>query len=456
MSTKTLRWLGVVSPLVLWAFLAVLRVYLAPFTPTFFEVALELAIVTVAGALFSNWVANRFDAHEAHMAERTAQLAALREATLALTTEVDLETVLQRVVELSRQLGSARYAALGVLDEGGNVIAEFHTTGITPEERAHMGDPPQGHGLLGAILTERRPMRVDHISADPRSVGFPANHPAMHTLLGVPIMSKGRIFGNLYLTDKVNPRPGGPPLPFTDQDQRTLEMFAAHAAVAIENAQLFHQNRELVIIRERERFGMNLHDGVIQSIYALGLLLDDAYHRVDGEPQVAKERIGTAVKGLNDVIRDIRSYIMDLRPPRFEGRSLQQGLEELAKRVRTHSLLEVKLDVDQAAAAAATQPQADEILHVAQEALANIQKHAQAEQVEIGLTRSGGRLHLTIFDNGRGFDVFRAAAHNRGHGLRNMQDRARALDGEFEIESLDGQGTRIVLSVPVAGRTRAA
>jgi signal transduction histidine kinase len=456
MSTKTLRWLGVVLPLVLWAFLAVFRVYLAPFTPTFLAVALELAVVVVFGALFSNWVADRFDAHETRMAERTAQLAALREATLALTTEVELETVLQRAVDLSCQLAGARYAALGVLDESGNVIAEFHTAGITPEERARMGDPPQGHGLLGAILAERRPMRVDHIAADPRSVGFPEDHPVMSTLLGVPIMSKGRIFGNLYLTDKLNPQAGGPPLPFTDQDQRTLEMFAAHAAVAIENAQLFRQNRELVIMRERERFGMNLHDGIIQSIYALGLLLDDAYHRADDEPQVAKERIGVAVKGLNDVIRDIRSYIMDLRPLRFEGRSLQQGLEDLAKRVRAHSLLQVHLDVDQPAAAAATPAQADEILHVAQEALTNIQKHAQAEQVDIHLTRSGSRIYLTILDNGRGFDVFRAAAHNHGHGLRNMQDRARALQGEFEIESLDGQGTRIVLSVPLTGRARAA
>lgn len=455
MSTKTLRWLGVVLPLVLWAFLAVVRVYLYPLTPTFFGVALELAVVVVAGALFSNWVADRFDAHDAQAAERTAQLAALREATLSLTSEVELETVLQRIVELSRQLSGARYAALGVLDPSGNVIAEFHTVGIPAEERAQMGDPPQGHGLLGALLTERRPMRVDHIAADPRSVGFPENHPAMRTLLGVPIMSKGRIFGNLYLTDKQNARPGGPPLPFTDQDQRTLEMFAAHAAVAIENAQLFHQNRDLVIMRERERFGMNLHDGVIQSIYALGLLLDDAYHRADDEPGVTKERIGTALKGLNDVIRDIRSYIMDLRPPRFEGQSLQQGLEDLAKRVRTHSLLQVQVDVDPVAAAAVTPLQADEILHVAQEALTNIQKHAHAEEVEILLTRGGNRIYLTIADNGQGFDVFRTASRNHGHGLRNMQDRARALQGEFEIESLDDQGTRIVLSVPVAGRAHA-
>jgi signal transduction histidine kinase len=200
---------------------------------------------------------------------------------------------------------------------------------------------------------------------------------------------------------------------------------------------------------------MNLHDGVIQSIYALGLLLEDAQHHALDHPELTRDRISQCLKGLDDVIRDIRSYIMDLRPPRFAGRSLQQGLEEIAAFVSANSPVKVRLNLDTAVAGAATAQQTDELLHVTQEALTNIQRHAQAEEVEIRLTRIGSRLFLTIEDNGLGFDVFRAADRASGNGLRNMQERARALNGEFEIESHNGKGTRIVLSVPLSSRTRA-
>lgn len=453
MSTKTLRWLGILLPVLFWATVVAMRVYLSGTLAVGLEAALELVLVAVGGAIFSKWVADRFDRHETEIEERAQQLEALRQATLALTTEVGLADVLSRVVEVSRQLSGARYAALGLLDESGVRIEQLIVAGVSERERHAIGRDPHGHGLLGAIMTERRSMRVDHVSADPRSVGFPPHHPPMTSMLGVPLLSKGQLFGNIYLTDKVNPH-GSTPLPFTEQDQRTLEMFAAHAAVAIENARLHRQNQRIAIMQERERFGMNLHDGVIQSIYALGLLLDDALHRADEEPELARERIGQTIKGLNDVIRDIRSYIMDLRPQRFEGRSLEQGLTEIAGAVSNGSSLSVKVTVDTAAAASAGPQQTAELLHVTQEALTNIQKHAGANQVEVRLTRLAGQILLTIEDNGSGFDVFRTATKAGGNGLRNMQERTRALGGEFEIESQSGKGTRIVLSVPATGRSR--
>jgi signal transduction histidine kinase len=451
MSTKTLRWLGILFPVLFWASVIALRTYLAPYTTAVLEATIEVLLVAGAGALFSNWVATRFERHDAEIDQRVQQTEALRQAALALTAEVDLSQVLQRVVDLSRQLSQARYAALGVLDADGGHIEQFITSGVTPEERGTMGDPPQGHGLLGAILTERRPMRVDVIQNDPRSAGFPANHPPMKTLLGVSLISKGQILGNLYLTDKFDSTGSGP-LPFTEQDQNVVEMFAAHASVAIENARLYQQNQQIAIMQERERFGMNLHDGVIQSIYAMGLLLDDAHHRADAEPALAKARIGQTVQGLNEVIRDIRAYIMGLRPQRFQGRSLAEGMDELARTFSANAGMTVDLAVDAKAAARATTHQAVELLHITQEALANIQKHANADLVHVTFVRTGGRLCLAIDDNGKGFDVFRAAASSQGHGLRNMQERVRALDGELEIESESSKGTRIMLSLPVAPR----
>lgn len=454
MSTTTLRWLGVALPVLFWGALIVLRAWITPYTTAAVEATVEVLLVAAFGALFANWVADRFDRHQTEIRTRAEQLEALRQAALALTTETELDGLLQRIVDLSRDLGKARFAALAVLNPAGSHFERLLTSGMSAEERARMGDLPAGRGLLGAMLTERRAMRVDSIADDPRAVGFPPHHPPMKTLLGVPVHSKGVVFGNLYLTDKQGDE-GGAARPFTLQDQQTLEMFASHAAVAIENARLHQQNQQFAIMQERERFGMNLHDGVIQSIYALGLILDDAQHRVEDDPALAAQRIGLTIDGLNQVIRDIRSYIMDLRPQRYEGRTLEQGLEELVNYITSTTPLNVRLKADSAAAAAASSGQTAELLHVTQEALTNIQKHAFADLVEIRVSRIGARLFLTIEDNGRGFDVFRTASTAPGNGLRNMQERARVLQGEFEIQSSSGKGTRIVVSVP-AGRKEGA
>lgn len=455
MTTKTIRILGLLLPGLLWLFITALRIYLAPWLSPVADATLEVAVVTAAGSLFAGWIALRFEQHDRETNQRAAQLESLRQAAIALTTEVDLPDVLQKVVEQSKELSNARYAALGVLDARSGQIAHLYTAGLTPEQRARMGPIPQGHGMLGVILAERRPIRIDTIDADPRHAGSPPQHPHMTSLLGVPIMSKGAIFGNLYLTDKVNPG-GGTPVPFTETDQRTLEMYAAHAAVAIENARLHSQAQELAIMQERERFGMNLHDGVIQSIYAVGLMLDDAAHRVHGEPELAQGRIDSAVKGLDEVIRDIRNYISDLRPERFEGRGLYVALHELVAQTVQQAELAVDLHVDAKTAAAASAQQASELLHVVQEALTNIQKHAGATLVTLGLRREGEFMLVEIVDNGKGFDVFHTASHASGQGLRNMQERARALNGELEINSEKGHGTRLLFSVPLPLRSLAA
>jgi signal transduction histidine kinase len=452
MSPRTLRWLGVLLPVLFWTVVVALRIGLGNYSPTLLTAIIELTLVAIAGAFFADWVANRFDEHAEEMDRRAQQLDALREAALTLTTEVELSKVLQGVADVSRKLVGARYAALGVLDGTGSAIEQFYTAGLSADERARIGSPPVGNGLLGVIMTERRPLLVHNISADPRSVGFPPHHPPMHTLLGVPIASKGRTFGNLYLTDKLD-ESSEKAVPFSEQDQQTLQMFAAHAAVAIENAQLYRQNRQIAIMQERERFGMNLHDGVIQSIYALGLLLDDAQHRVEDEPDVARERIVQTMRGLNDVIRDIRSYIMDLRPQRFEGRTLEQALQELVE--HTAKNFQMALSVEPSAANVTTPKQTAEVLHIVQEALTNIRKHAHAQQVIIRANRVGGRLQITITDDGRGFDVFQAARSAGGNGLRNMQQRVRSLDGEFEIDSQVGQGARIAFSIPISSKSRA-
>src|ERR671931_2829391 len=164
------------------------------------------------------------------MADR---MRALLDAGVALTSELSLDALLQRLVETAAQLTEARYAAMGVIDPSGSELERFVTTGIDPQTHAAIGDLPRGRGILGVLIRESAVLRLHNLSDDPRSVGFPPNHPPMHTFLGVPVNLRGVAYGNLYLTEK------GSAEDFTDEDQELVELLAAQAAVAIENARLY-------------------------------------------------------------------------------------------------------------------------------------------------------------------------------------------------------------------------
>ncbi|MCB0131720.1 MAG: GAF domain-containing protein [Caldilineaceae bacterium] len=395
---------------------------------------------------------------------RAHQLNALRTAALALTTEFDLRAVLQTVVDESRRLVAARYGALGVLDEAGDQIEQFITSGISEEERALIGPYPTGHGLLGVMIRHGRPLRVPDMRADARASGFPPHHPPMRTLLGVPIVSKGRIFGNLYLTDKEGGADGAPAT-FSAADQEMVELFAMQAAVAIENALLHRRSEQLVIAKERERFAMDLHDGIIQSIYAVGLTLDDARFYLAEKPAASRTRIDKAIHDLNDVITDLRNYIMALEPMRFQDRDLKSGLEELARALRANSFLAVDMAIDPAAADQLSRAQTMELLHIAKEALSNVRKHARATRAAIRVIAHADSVELLIEDDGAGFDpslssspphatsddvdIHSEASLGNGNGLRNIRQRAASLQGQIAVDSRAGHGTRLRLTVPL-------
>lgn len=452
-NTRSLRWLGVLIPLSFWSLWIVVRTIVWGQPISWPATLLELLLISAGSTLFANWVAVNLEQGEAEIRRRSEHLEALREAALALTTELDLDKVLQQVVDLSRTLVDARYGALAVFAPDNQTVESFYTSGISGEAHAMLANAPSGAGLLGALSNSDRPIRLSDIGADPRAAGFPSDHPPMRTLLGVPIVSKGRRFGNLYLTDKrvVLPSGGAVNGEFTQEDQDLLAMFATQAAIAIENAQLYQENQQIAVLRERERIGMDLHDGVIQSIYAIGLLLDDARHRIDSAPQQSSDVIAAAIRGLNEVILDIRNYIQNLRPQRFQNRNVKQGLEELVRETRTDTLLEVDLQVDGQAANACSARQADEFLHVAQEALANVRKHAGATSVRLQFGFNEGLLQLNVEDNGAGLTKSRTP-HGYGNGLRNMRERARALHGEFRLEAAGEGGVRVVVTAPIEKR----
>lgn len=367
-------------------------------------------------------------------------LYALNEAALAIAQDLALDTVLQKIVDASRELVGAQYAALGVPNKDG-LLETFVYSGMSVETAESMPHTPRGLGLLGAIIAEKQTIRVPEICHDHRSVGFPEGHPPMSSFLGVPVTAGDKALGNLYLTNKLD----GPE--FTAEDQHLVEMFAAHAAVAIQNAHLYEQVEQLAVLEERTRIGMDLHDGVIQSIYAVGLTLESARLSLPaGASAETTKLLEIAVEGLNDAIRDIRNFILDLRPRRFQG-DLAQGLRQLSREFQANTLVPIELNVP------------DDLKHLpsraartlfltTQEALANIARHAKASQVWLTVEVDISTVTLTIKDNGRGFDP-KDSTRRVGHGLSNMPARAKETSGKFRLTSAPGQGTTIVMSLPL-------
>jgi len=376
------------------------------------------------------------------LAASVARLEALDRATRAIAGELDLDRVLQLIVDSVRSLVDSRYAALGINDASGR-IERFITSGISPEVRAHIGALPRGHGLLGTIIREGVSLRIPEIAEHPDSYGFPAHHPPMHSFLGVPVRVGGRPAGNLYLTDKI----GGET--FSADDQQLVETFALHGGIAIQNARLHERVQELAVVDERLRISRDLHDGIIQSIYAVSLSLEDVPDLMREEGAEAMTRVDRAIDRLNMTIRDIRTFIIGLGSS--PDASLRSALEGVIAEMPTDGDLTLDLQVTAAADIdARLSPEAThELLQISREALSNVARHSQAAHASLSLDVDDGEAVLVVADDGRGFDATRRA--DPGHfGLANLHDRAASVGGSLRIESERGRGTRIIVRLPLA------
>jgi signal transduction histidine kinase len=370
-----------------------------------------------------------------------SEIEALSHAVGAVGGLLDVEAVLQVIVDTARELVSARYAALGIFDDRRR-IERFVTSGITAHQRAILGPLPEGHGLLGLIVAEGQTIRVPDIAAHPASYGFPPGHPPMHSLLGVPVRNKNRTLGNFYLTDKT----GGQP--FTDDDQRLVELFALHAGIAMDNARLHEATGRLAVMEERDRIGRDLHDGIIQSIYGVSLSLEDVLELMDSDREEAHARVDRAIDALHGTIRDLRGFIFGLRPELVDETDLVGLLVALTEQLRQNSLVEVNVQLPEKGVTASPHVRA-ELLQIAREALSNVARHSGASEVDVALAMDGTTLVLDVTDNGRGFDPADVAPD--GHfGLANMRDRAAALGGDLTISSAAGAGTHIIVRIPAA------
>jgi signal transduction histidine kinase len=364
----------------------------------------------------------------------------LVDAVLLIGSDLDLPTVLRRIVDSARTLVDAKYAALGVLDEDKHALEDFITVGLAPEAVRRIGHLPEGHGILGLLIVDPKPVRIPDVSKHADSFGFPPNHPPMGSFLGVPVLVRGEVFGNLYLTEKQGAAE------FSPEDESLVVALAVAAGVAIENARLHARIRDLALLEDRERIARDLHDTVIQRLFATGLNLQ-ACHRLAQVPEV-RNRLEQAVADLDDTIRQIRTTIFALETTATEEQGLRAGVLNLAKEMDGVLGFEPHIRFDGAIDTKVSPAVAEQLLSALREVLANVARHARATTATIDVEVIGDDVVLRVTDNGVGVPDA-AGRRAGGRGLRNLAARAAEMGGEFTIERGENGGTLVRWLVPV-------
>lgn len=357
----------------------------------------------------------------------------LLHAFLPVASDLSLPVVLRRIVESATQLVGARYGALGVLGAD-RTLSDFLTVGIDDEQHEAIGRLPEGRGILGLLILEPRPIRLADLTAHPDSSGFPPGHPQMRSFLGVPIKVRASIFGNLYMCEKKGAAE------FTGEDEELLVGLAAAAGVAIENSRLASRVQELAVLEDRERIARDLHDTVIQRLFAVGMLLQGTA-RLAEQPEVAS-RLSQAVDDLDRTVRDIRSTIFSLQSDGSAAESLRAAVADIGAEVSGALGFHPSVNFDGPVDSEVPADVAEAVRAVVREALSNVAKHAQAGGAAVRVAVADGVVTVSVDDDGIGLEG--AVASGGGHGLVNMATRAERAAGTFAVRRSAAGGVRVV------------
>lgn len=362
------------------------------------------------------------------MRDTTAEAVnALVRAAATAQERNDLHALLATTIEIARETTSSKYAAMGILGTH-ETLRDFLHLGMEPETAEAIGRLPVGHGVLGTLIREPRTIVVDDIRTHVDSVGFPDHHPPMTTFLGVPIVAGGEVFGNLYLTDA----PDG----YTERDVNVVETLAAVAGSAIQAIEMRERLARLAVAEDRERIARDLHDAVIQDLFAVGLGLQaTAASMGEGAP---RQRLEDATERIDDAIASLRTFIFDLRSLGTLKTTMVSTIENMVGRIAgaRGATWQIDLAPDLATADSGA---LDNALLIVREAVSNAVRHGKAGHLQIHLRRDGDVLALLVADDGTGFDTERVV---RGMGMRNMEARATDDGGAFSVVSTP-EGTTI-------------
>jgi signal transduction histidine kinase len=388
------------------------------------------------------------------------------EAGLLLTSELSLEGVLQQVADLARELLSARYSAIGVLAEDGRTLSSFTTSGVSRETAEGIGAPPEGRGVLGLVIREAQPIRLKDIAQHPEAHGLPANHPPMHTFLGVPIIGRRGIFGNLYVAERLSGTE------FTEEDERIATMLAAQAAAAVDNARLHEESARLLeevqqLHRSRERFFATVNHEMRNAIAGVFGWAEMLVRKKDPEtvPKAAFEVLESAEQAIT-LINDL----LDLS--RLDENRLKPHMEEVeGTRVIDRSIrlvtpsavakhIEIVFSVHENLATCYTD--AHRVEQILVNLLGNAVRHSpEGAPITVTAFTTDDSFVVLVDDKGPGipeedieriFDIYYTQAGSGGGGsglgLPLSRRLARLLGGELSAGNRPNSGARFTLKLP--------
>jgi signal transduction histidine kinase len=441
MTLKQLKLIATAIPIAVIALIEVARTLILGDLMLWQRLLLD-GIVVAGIIVFSAVIFRVVNRIQDRLEHRNRELLALHAAGLDVASELSLEIVLNKVVEQAKNLVGAKYGALSVIDREGN-IKEFITSGVTTEERAAIGPPPVGHGVLAVSLIEGQHLRLANVAEHPRSAGFPPNHPVMRSLLAVPVTCKGPFLGNVYLSEKFDGSP------FTADDEESLERFAVQASIAIDNAHLHAQAEEIATARERLRIAHEMHDGIAQVLGYVNTKVQAAkqYFRV-GKTEEGNQQLEQLAVSARQAYSDVRESIVGLRTLPGRDRSLADVLAEFLQQWKDQSGIEAGLTIDPALRLEVSVEL--QIVRIIQESLTNVRKHARATTARVDVHRHDGQLVVSIHDDGAGFNP---EAPARGEfpkfGLTTMHERAASIRGSLDVDSAPGEGTTVRFTMPL-------
>ena len=377
------------------------------------------------------------------MSDGLDELYQVSQAVLSVTRQMPVRDVLQVIVRSARSLVSARYAALGVPDEGDS-FAEFVVDGISGEQWAAIGPLPRRHGMLAVLLSGGKPERLADIRDDPRFVGWPRAHPDMSHFLGVPVRDGDQVLAIIFAANKVPAAAAG--RGFTERDEEILSLFAAHAAIAMTNARLYERSRELSVLQERARLARDLHDAVTQKLFSIRAHARAAAVLAGRDP-VDAARVQAEIEVVGELgaeaHAELRAVIDGLAPPDLEAAGLAGSMRSYV--VLAGRAYGIPVAFSAAELPPLGTPVEAALYRVGQEALHNALRHAGAGRIRVALSRTGRQVVLEVADDGRGFVPDMPSG---GLGLASMRERASAAGGVLTVRS-GPRGTRVRMTVPV-------
>jgi len=404
------------------------------------EKIIQMLAAYAAAAIQNARLVENMKERDIALTRRTVDLALLNGFASTLTSSLELDEILNKTLGLVMNYLKVEAGEIFLLEEDHETLRMVLHRGQAAEAFWTRNLFHVGEGFIGLVAQSGKPLISNDLLSDVRFLREAVVRAGFRQMACIPLLAGEDLMGVLSVATRSAD-------PFDDRNIELLAAVGNWAGLAIENARLHANARRFAVLEERDRIGMDLHDGIIQSIYGVGLALESASHAMDEDPREAKERIQRAIDDLNQAIRDIRAYILDLRPRQLGNDGLISGIKRLVTEYRANTFSEVSvtgLDLD---LKDLPHSHALALFHICQEALANTAKHAQAKNVQVSIWTTDERVLLEVHDDGKGFDLEKMTT-NIGHGLANMQTRAHAVGGEVDITSIINDGTTILAWVP--------